>query len=147
MSGSLGHSVLINSDNLPVRTDQPVHSGKVRSVYWLTAEDSQRLIESRGYPVPADSELAIMVISDRLSAYDCLWRAEKLPGVPGKGAALNAIAAHWFGAFEHAGLGPHHLLEMPHPLLWIVRRARPLMVEAIARRYLTGSLWRAYEQG
>ena len=36
---------------------------------------------------------------------------------------------------------------MPHPLVWIVQRAKPIFIEAIARQYITGSLWRAYEQG
>ena len=139
--------VLTVTDDLPIAVARPVHSGKVRSVYFLGAEDSQRLVESRGYKVPADSPLALMIISDRLSAFDCAWRSESLPGVPGKGAALNAIAAHWFDLLrETVGL-QHHLLEMPHPMVWIVRQARPVMVEAIARRFITGSLWRAYEKG
>jgi phosphoribosylaminoimidazole-succinocarboxamide synthase len=140
------NSVLTVSDDLPIRVARPVHSGKVRSVYWLEPADSRRLIEERAYPVPADSALAVMVISDRLSAFDCLWQADTLPGVPGKGAALNAIAAHWFACFDNAHIG-HHLLDMPHPMLWIVRQARPVAIEAIARRYLTGSLWRAYAAG
>ena len=37
---SLADKVLAVNDDLPIRTDKPVHSGKVRSVYWLTAEDS-----------------------------------------------------------------------------------------------------------
>lgn len=140
-------SVLTVSDDLPIRSERPVHSGKVRSVYWLDTADSQRLAEARGYPVTPQTQLAIMVISDRLSAFDCLWRAEGYTGVPGKGASLNAIAAHWFARLASEGVGGHHLLEMPHPMLWIVRQARPLRIEAIARQYLTGSLWRAYEAG
>lgn len=140
-------NVLVVSDDLPLRVDRPVHSGKVRSVYWLGDADSLRLIETRGYRVPAQTRLAIMVISDRLSAFDCLWRSESLPGVPGKGATLNAIAAHAFSLLDEAGLPGHHLLEMPHPMLWVVRQARPVRIEAIARRYLTGSLWRAYQRG
>ncbi|EED32739.1 phosphoribosylaminoimidazole-succinocarboxamide synthase [gamma proteobacterium NOR5-3] len=140
-------SVLTVSDDLPLAVARPVHSGKVRSVYFLRPEDSRRLIQERGYPVAPHSDLAVMVISDRLSAFDCLWHSESLAGVPGKGAALNAIAAHWFESFGQAQLAPHHLLEMPHPMVWIVRQAKPLMIEAIARRYLTGSLWRAYAQG
>ena len=38
---------------------------QVRSVYWLTAADSRRLIAERKYRVAADAELAVMVISDR----------------------------------------------------------------------------------
>lgn len=140
--------VLATNDDLPVRTEQPVHSGKVRAVYWLTAEDSARLIAQREYPVAPDAELAIMVISDRLSAFDCIWRGEAgLAGVPGKGAALNAVSKHWFDTFAGAGLARSHILEMPHPMVWVVQRARPVMIEAIARRYITGSMWRAYATG
>jgi phosphoribosylaminoimidazole-succinocarboxamide synthase len=140
--------VLAKNDDLPIRTDQPVHSGKVRSVYWLTAEDSQRLIRTRDYDVPETAALAVMIISDRLSAFECMWRAEDgLDGVPGKGAALNAISGHWFELFKQNGLARSHILETPHPLVWIVQRAKPIFIEAIARQYVTGSMWRAYEQG
>lgn len=140
--------VLAVNDDLPLRTDGPVHSGKVRSVYWLTKADSARLVEKRQYAVAPDSQLAVMVISDRISAFDCIWHGERgLAGVPGKGAALNAISYFWFTQFQRAGLARSHILEVPHPLVWIVQRARPVMVEAIARRFITGSLWRAYQQG
>jgi phosphoribosylaminoimidazole-succinocarboxamide synthase len=140
--------VLAVNDTLPIRTASPVHSGKVRSVYWLDAADSARLIAGRDYPVDPQAQLGVMVISDRLSAFDCLWQAEGgLHGVPGKGAALNTIASHWFEVFREAGLAPNHILEVPHPLVWIVQRARPLAIEAIARQYITGSLWRAYAAG
>lgn len=140
--------VLAQNNDLPIRTDQPVHSGKVRSVYWLTREDSARLIRERHYDAHPDAELAIMVISDRLSAFECMWRAEGgLDGVPGKGAALNAISGHWFKRFQEAGLARSHILETPHPLVWVVQRAKPIMIEAIARQYITGSMWRAYERG
>ena len=73
---SLADQVLAVNDDLPIRTEQPVHSGKVRSVYWLTEQDSARLIEQKGYQVPSDTPLAIMVISDRISAFDCIWHGE-----------------------------------------------------------------------
>ena len=62
----LAQQVLAVNDNLPIRTHSPVHSGKVRSVYWLTAEDSERLIKEKDYPLAPNAELAIMVISDRI---------------------------------------------------------------------------------
>ena len=78
-----------------------VHSGKVRAVYWLTAADSARLIAERKYDVAPDASLAVMVISDRISAYEIIWKGEDgLDGVPGKGAALNAISNHWFDLFK-----------------------------------------------
>ncbi len=145
---SLAQRVMAVNNDLPIRTDQPIHSGKVRAVYWLTAEDSARLIRRRGYDVAADAPLAVMVISDRISAYEVIWHGEGgLRGVPGKGAALNAIANHWFQRFNAEGLADSHILEVPHPLVWIVQKAQPLMIEAIARQYITGSMWRAYAAG
>ncbi|MGS2724504.1 phosphoribosylaminoimidazolesuccinocarboxamide synthase [Porticoccus sp. GXU_MW_L64] len=145
---SLAHKVLAVNNDLPIRTEQPVHSGKVRSVYWLTEADSRRLIAERGYDVAADAPLAIMVISDRISAFECIWRGEGgMDGVPGKGAALNAISNHWFKLFREQGLADSHILEIPHPLVWIVQKARPVMIEAIARQYITGSMWRSYAKG
>lgn len=145
---NLADKVLAVNNDLPIRTDKPVHSGKVRSVYWLTEADSRRLIAERGYDVASDVPLAIMVISDRISAFDCIWRGTGgMNGVPGKGAALNAISNHWFKLFRERGLADSHILEIPHPFVWIVQKARPVMIEAIARQYITGSMWRAYAMG
>lgn len=145
---SISDSILSINNNLPIRTDLPVHSGKVRSVYWLTEKDSRRLIEEKHYPVPLDTPLAIMVISDRISAFDCIWHGEQgMNGVPGKGAALNAISNHWFDLFKQKGLADSHILDIPHPFVWIVQKAKPVMIEAICRQYITGSMWRAYSKG
>jgi phosphoribosylaminoimidazole-succinocarboxamide synthase len=145
---SLADKVLAVNDDLPIRTDAPVHSGKVRSVYWLSESDSARLVRERGYDVAPDAPLAIMVISDRISAFDCIWHGEGgMRGVPGKGAALNAISNHWFELFRQRGLADSHILEIPHPFVWIVQKARPVMIEAIARQYITGSMWRSYDKG
>lgn len=145
---NLATQVLAVNNDLPIRTDKPVHSGKVRSVYWLSAADSRRLIESRGYSVAADAPLAIMVISDRISAFDCIWHGEGgMYGVPGKGAALNAISNHWFEMFRQQSLADSHILEIPHPFVWIVQKARPVKIEAICRQYITGSMWRSYSKG
>ena len=145
---SLANKVLAVNNDLPIRTSSPVHSGKVRSVYWLTTEDSARLIAERNYNVAADAPLAIMVISDRISAFECIWHGEGgMNGVPGKGAALNAISNHWFKLFRQQGLADSHILDIPHPFVWIVQKAKPIMIEAIARQYITGSMWRAYDKG
>jgi phosphoribosylaminoimidazole-succinocarboxamide synthase len=145
---SIADSILSVNDDLPIRTELAVHSGKVRSVYWLTEQDSRRLIKDKAYPVPSDTPLAIMVISDRISAFDCIWHGEDgMLGVPGKGAALNAISNHWFTLFKQQGLADSHILDIPHPFVWIVQKAKPVMIEAICRQYITGSMWRAYEKG
>jgi phosphoribosylaminoimidazole-succinocarboxamide synthase len=145
---NLANSVLAVNNDLPIITNQNVHSGKVRSVYWLTEQDSKRLIEQKGYDVQSDAPLAIMVISDRISAFDCIWHGEGgVQGVPGKGAALNAVSNHWFKMFKDNGLADSHILDIPHPFVWIVQKAKPVMIEAIARQYITGSMWRSYEKG
>lgn len=145
---SIARRVLAKSNSLPIRTDSAVHNGKVRSVYWLTQKDSQRLIEDKGYDVPIDSQLAVMVITDRISAFECIWKGEGgMAGVPGKGASLNAISNHWFELFRQKGLADSHIIDVPHPLVWIVQKAQPVMIEAIARQYITGSMWRSYAKG
>lgn len=145
---SLADKVLAVNNDLPIRTDAPVHSGKVRSVYWLTEADSRRLIQEKGYDVAEDAPLAIMVISDRISAFECIWHGEGgMNGVPGKGAALNAISNHWFKLFRENGLADSHILDIPHPFVWIVQKAKPVMIEAICRQYITGSMWRSYSKG
>ncbi|MFT6780029.1 MAG: phosphoribosylaminoimidazole-succinocarboxamide synthase [Paraglaciecola sp.] len=145
---SIADSILSINNDLPIRTELPVHSGKVRSVYWLTEQDSRRLIEEKAYPVPHDTPLAIMIISDRISAFDCIWHGEGgMLGVPGKGAALNAISNHWFKLFKQQGLADSHILDIPHPFVWIVQKAKPVMIEAICRQYITGSMWRSYDKG
>jgi phosphoribosylaminoimidazole-succinocarboxamide synthase len=60
---------------------------------------------------------------------------------------LNAISNHWFRLFREQGLADSHILDIPHPFVWIVQKARPVMIEAICRQYITGSMWRAYSKG
>lgn len=145
----LDNMALAKTDDLPIRHDGSVHSGKVRSAYWLTQEDSSRLIQDKyGFAVNPNAQLGVLVISDRISAFECNWKGEDgLMGIPGKGAALNAISKYWFDSFAKEGLGQHHVLDVPHPLVWIVQKADPIMVEAIARQYITGSMWRDYKNG
>ena len=138
---------LWQTNDFPIRHQGNVHSGKVRSIYWLDEKDSRRLAAEE-HGISPDTQLGIMITSDRISAFDCNWRGENgLDGIPGKGAALNAISKHWFNQFDKAGLAGNHVLGSPHPLVWIVQRAEPILVEAIARKYLAGSMWRAYEKG
>jgi len=145
---SMASRVLATNTDLPIRTNEPVHFGKVRAVYWLTDEDSARLAKEKNYDVAPGSQLAVMVISDRISAFDVIWHAEGgMNGVPNKGAALNAISNHWFKLFREKGLADSHILDIPHPFVWIVQKARPVMIEAIARQYITGSMWRDYSKG
>ena len=86
-----------------------------------------------------DKEI-IMVTTDRVSAFDVV-----LTSIPCKGAILNAIAVDAFKATED--ICPNHLIDSPHPNVLRVKRAEPISAEIIVRRYITGSLWRDYQDG
>jgi phosphoribosylaminoimidazole-succinocarboxamide synthase len=96
----------------------------------------------------------LIVTTDRLSAFDVV-----LPDpIPGKGAVLTAVSNFWFERTRN--LVPNHLVDMEladvlpdakereqvrdHAI--IVRRLRPLPVEAIVRGYLIGSGWKDYQK-
>ncbi|MDO8459862.1 MAG: phosphoribosylaminoimidazolesuccinocarboxamide synthase [Nanoarchaeota archaeon] len=145
---TLENKALAKTDDFPIKHEGNIHNGKVRSVYWLTDNDSDRLIQQKAYDIPLETKLGVMIISDRISAFDCIWQGEEdLEGIPGKGASLNAISNYWFSQFNIKGLAGNHIIDTPHPLVWIVKKAQPIMVEAIARDYITGSMWRDYEKG
>jgi phosphoribosylaminoimidazole-succinocarboxamide synthase len=112
-----------------------LHRGKVRDVYALP------------------NDRLLIVASDRLSAFDVV-----LPDpIPGKGEMLTQISNFWFAKTAH--LMPNHLTGTPvadvlpagvDPALYakravVVRRLRPIPIEAIARGYLAGSGWKDYQ--
>ena len=113
--------VLAVNNDLPIRTAQPVHGGKVRSVYWLDEADSQRLVDSKGYDVAPGAELAVMVISDRISAFECIWQGEGgMAGVPGKviatrdNAGANIENAEFYmGNARAYAQGIHRMADWP----------------------------------
>jgi len=94
----------------------------------------------------------LMVASDRLSAFDVIMGEP----IPGKGELLTQMALFWFGKLAH--LCPHHLTgELPENVVdsgevhqvagrsMVVRRLKPILVEAVVRGYLAGSGWQAYQ--
>ena len=102
------------------------------------------------YAVGADRIL--MVATDRISAFDRILPAP----VPGKGQILTRMALFWFGLL--ADIVPNHLtgldpesvvapgeVEQVRGRSMLVRRLRPLPVEAVVRGYLAGSGWKAYQ--
>ena len=101
MHMSLEHLALSKTDDFQIRHDGAVHSGKVRSVYWLTNTDSEKFSNQ--------GQVGVMITSDRISAFDCNWVGEDgLSGVPGKGAVLNAISQYWFDLLAAQGIANHH---------------------------------------
>ncbi len=112
-----------------------LHSGKVRDLY---AIDDRRML---------------IVQTDRLSAFDVILPTP----VPGKGVVLTTLSNFWFHKLAH--IVPNHLLDVPpesvvsaeeHPQVtgraFVVRRLRPLPVEAIVRGYIAGSGWKDYQR-
>ncbi len=99
------------------------YKGKVRDVYNI------------------DNELLVMVVSDRISAYDRV-----LPvGIPYKGQVLNQIAAKFLDATSD--IVPNWKIATPDPMVTIGHVCEPYPVEMIVRGYLTGSSWRSYQKG
>ncbi|MCK6431436.1 MAG: phosphoribosylaminoimidazolesuccinocarboxamide synthase [Burkholderiaceae bacterium] len=96
----------------------------------------------------------LMVASDRISAFDVVMGQP----IPGKGALLTRMALFWFGKLAH--IVPNHLTgDVPESVVapdevaqvrdraMLVRRLRPLPVEAVVRGYLAGSGWKEYQDG
>jgi phosphoribosylaminoimidazole-succinocarboxamide synthase len=95
----------------------------------------------------------LMVASDRLSAFDVILGEP----IPGKGALLTQMALFWFARLGH--ICPNHLTgEAPESAVrpdevpqvagrsMLVKRLKPLPVEAVVRGYLAGSGWKDYQQ-
>ena len=98
----------------------------------------------------------LMVASDRLSAFDVIMGEP----IPGKGALLTQMALFWFDKLGPKGLNicPIHLTgdapesvvlpsEVPQVVgrSMLVKRLKPLPVEAVVRGYLAGSGWKEYQ--
>jgi len=96
----------------------------------------------------------LMVASDRLSAFDVVMKEP----IPGKGRVLTRMALAWFARLAH--VVPNHLTgDDPEAVVasdaeraqvrgraMLVKRLRPLPIEAVVRGYLAGSGWKEYQQ-
>ena len=95
----------------------------------------------------------LMVATDRLSAFDVVMGE----GIPGKGELLTQMAMFWFAQLGH--IVPNHLTgddpcsvvtdaerDQVRGRSMLVKRLRPLPVEAVVRGYLAGSGWKEYQQ-
>ena len=99
----------------------------------------------------------LMVASDRISAFDVIMGQP----IPGKGVLLTQMALFWFDKLGPNGLNicPIHLTgETPESVVtaaevpqvqgrsMLVKRLKPIPVEAVVRGYLAGSGWKEYQQ-
>ncbi len=109
--------------------------GKVRDIYTVS------------------DELLLIVTSDRLSAFDVI-----LPDpIPGKGEVLTSVANFWFGKLSHivpnqlTGIDPESVVKGEEERAQVrgrslvVKRLKPLPIEAVVRGYLIGSGWKDYQ--
>jgi phosphoribosylaminoimidazole-succinocarboxamide synthase len=109
--------------------------GKVRDIY-AVGEDKM-----------------LIVTSDRLSAFDVV-----LPDpIPDKGPVLNEMANFWFARLGHivpnqlTGIDPESVvLEKERPQVRgrsvVVKKLKPLPIEAVVRGYIIGSGWKDYQK-
>ncbi|HYD58202.1 MAG TPA: phosphoribosylaminoimidazolesuccinocarboxamide synthase [Burkholderiales bacterium] len=93
----------------------------------------------------------LIVASDRLSAFDVV-----LPDpIPEKGRVLNAMAGFWFERLGHivpnqlTGIDPESVVAADEQAQvrgrsMVVKRVKPLPIEAVVRGYLIGSGWKDY---
>ena len=110
-----------------------LHRGKVRDIFDI--DDANMLI----------------VATDRLSAFDVVFDQP----IPEKGMVLTSIANYWFQKTEHiiqnhlTGISLEEVLlkneaEMLAGRAVVVKKLRPLAIEAVVRGYLIGSGWKEY---
>jgi phosphoribosylaminoimidazole-succinocarboxamide synthase len=112
-----------------------IHQGKVRDSFAI------------------DDEHMMIVASDRLSAFDVVMDDP----IPGKGEILTRIANFWFEKTAHiipnhlSGIAVAEVIDDPALLnvlehrAVIVKRLKPLPIEAVVRGYLIGSGWKDYQ--
>jgi phosphoribosylaminoimidazole-succinocarboxamide synthase len=112
-----------------------LHSGKVRDIYDI------------------DDDHMLIVTSDRISAFDVIMPTP----IPGKGIILNQVTRFWLNKLSH--IIPNHQCELKledilpdeteraevaeHAM--IVKKLKPLPIEAIVRGYIIGSGWKDYQ--
>ena len=114
----------------------PHRRGKVRDIYEV-------------------DDFLLIVTTDRISAYDCVLGS----AIPDKGRVLTQLSAFWFDrttdivANHMVSIDPVTYPEslLPHTEMltgrsMLVRRARPVPIECVARGYLAGSGWREYQE-
>jgi phosphoribosylaminoimidazole-succinocarboxamide synthase len=112
-----------------------LHRGKVRDLYAV------------------DEDKLLIVQSDRLSAFDVILPTP----IPGKGRVLTELSFFWFDRLGH--LVPNHLTGIaPESVVaanerqqvsgraMVVKRLKPLLIEAVVRGYIIGSGWNDYQK-
>src|SRR5258708_7821066 len=127
-------------------TNRPLHETSIKSLKFLHRGKVRDLYE-------IDADRMLIIQTDRLSAFDVI-----LPDpIPGKGRVLTAMSNFWFRKLGH--VIPNHLLDVrPESMVsaaereqvegraFVVRKLKPLPIEAIVRGYIAGSGWKDYQK-
>ena len=112
-----------------------LHRGKVRDIY------------------DVDQDKLLIVQTDRISAFDVILGEP----VPGKGEILTALSSFWFEKLGHVipnhltGISPESVVD-PSEVdevrgrAFVVKKLKPLPIEAIVRGYIVGSGWKEYKK-
>ena len=113
-----------------------LHRGKVRDIYAV-----------------GDDKL-LVVQTDRLSAFDVILADP----IPGKGEVLTKVSNFWFNKLQHVipnhltGIAPESVVrteaerDQVRGRAFVVKKLKPLPIEAIVRGYLVGSGWKDYQK-
>jgi phosphoribosylaminoimidazole-succinocarboxamide synthase len=124
----------------------PVYQSNLRSLPFLHRGKVRDL-----YAVGEDRLLVIQ--SDRLSAFDVVLNDP----IPGKGEVLTALSFFWFRKLGHV-IANHLTDTTPESVVaaderdqvagraMVVRKLKPLLVEAVVRGYIIGSGWKDYRE-
>lgn len=94
----------------------------------------------------------LIVASDRISAFDVILDDP----IPGKGQVLTELTEFWLNKLSHVianhstGIRPEDVVapderEQVRGRAMVVKRLKPVLVEAVARGYLIGSGWKDYQ--
>ena len=85
-------------------------------------------------------DIRIIIATDRLSAFDRV-----ITTIPFKGHMLNQVSSFWFERTKD--IVKNHIIDIPDPNVSVVHQCKTVPVEVIIRGYLTGSMWRDYNNG
>src|SRR3954463_5317422 len=99
------------------------------------------------------SDKMLIVTSDRLSAFDVVLSDP----IPDKGRVLNEMANFWFSKLGHVipnqltGIDPETVVKQEergqvHGRAVVVKKLKPLPIEAVVRGYIIGSGWKDYQK-
>jgi phosphoribosylaminoimidazole-succinocarboxamide synthase len=99
-----------------------------------------------------DDDKLLIIASDRISAFDVILDDP----IPGKGQVLKELTDFWLEKLSHVlpnhstGINPEDVVapnerDQVVGRAVVVKRLKPIMVEAVARGYLIGSGWKDYQ--